>query len=532
MDDAKLETLKKIIKPFISPGELRSEADLLLIEERIKQVKFIEELTKEYNSRQFMEALCRSFTVEVLAPYERLITFGELNFRFFIVLYGSLKILVPEFKSAKDMTQKDMKDSLARRLSLPQTSFLNFKLTKDRNLVLKLKELLGQKPSIVRRNTLKFDMDYLKKLGTISVMKEKSKLLSGDSYGEQCLTSEKPRDSTAETREVTVCLSLEKETFLRIKSEEEDRRIKERSFFLQKLPIFASLQKKNIMKIVQYFSVHNYVKNQLVYRDKMPADCIYFIETGEFQLSKTHNQSVKKIIEGPLGFVSSHKSLLKIENAREIKYTQSLQVAIRGRLEMLGYEEYLSKSALRTHTCKCISPSGTLYAIKTHDFKQRVNDPESINFLNNRYKFDVDHENHISTAGSIVSKMHRSESKPSAPDLTSFGRGKNYMKILIDTMHVKRKNHVKSCSTTQSPLYCFNFDKSPKDFKKNSQVRIQSNRFMGKTLEESFIKAKERIKRVPPPNFMTGIRDMNRSYDKSFRADNSTRRTHNLSSIY
>lgn len=366
MDDAKLETLKKVIKPYISPGELRSETDLLLIEERIKQVKFIEELTKEYNSRQFMEDLCRSFTVEVLAPYERLVTFGELNFKFFIVLHGSLKILVPEFKSAKDMTQKDMKDSLARRLSLPQTSFLNFKLAKDRNLVFQLKELLGQKPSVIRRNTLKFDMDYLKKLGTISEMKEKSKLLPGDSYGEQCLTSEKPRDSTAETREVTVCLSLEKEAFLKIKSEEEDRRIKERVFFLQKLPIFVSLQKKSIMKIVQYFSVYNYVKNQLVYRDKMPADCIYFIETGEFQLSKTHGQSVKKIIDTPLGFASSQKSLLKIENAREIKYTQSLQVAIRGRLEMLGYEEYLSKSSLRTHTCKCISPSGTLYSIKTH----------------------------------------------------------------------------------------------------------------------------------------------------------------------
>lgn len=150
--------------------------------------------------------------------------------------------------------------------------------------------------------------------------------------------------------------------------------------------------------------------------------------------------------------------------------------------------------------------------------------------MNNRYKFDVDLESHTSTAGSIVSKMHRSESKPSVPDLMSLGRGKNYMKILIDTMHEKKKNHVKSCSSTKSPLHYYNFDKSPKDLKNNSHVKVQTHRFVGKTPETTFIKARERIKRVPPPNFMTGIRD--RGYDKGFRADNSTRRNHNLSNIY
>lgn len=364
MDESKLETLKNVIKPFISPGELRSEADLLVIEERIKQSKFIEELTKEYNSRQFMDALCRSFIIEVLAPYERLTTFGELNYKFYIVLHGSLKVLVPEFKSSKDMTQKEMKDSLIRRLSLPTSSFLNFKVTKDRSLVSQIKEILGQKP-LVFRVAPKFDMDYMKKLGTISVMKEKSKLLPGDSYGEQFLSSEKPRDSTVETREVTICASLDKETYQKIIANEEERRTIERVNFLRKLPIFNSIPKKNLLKLVQYFSVYAFIKNQLVYRDKMPADFVYFIESGEFQLSKPHDESVKKVIEAPLGFASSQNSLIRIENAREIKYTKSLQVAIRSKLEMLGYEEYLSKNPLRAHTCKCISPFGVLYAIKT-----------------------------------------------------------------------------------------------------------------------------------------------------------------------
>lgn len=365
MDDENLETLKNIINPYIKLGEQRSEDDIIKIKGHIKKVKFIEDLTNEYNSWQFMDALCRNISIEVFAPFERLSTFGELNFKFFIVLHGSCKVLVPEFKSSKDMSQKEMKDSLIRRLSLPTTSFLNFKLTKDRSLVFQLRELLGQNAKNYRRSTLRFDMDYMRKLGTISVMKEKEKLFPGNSYGEQYLLIEKPRDSTVETLEITICAVIDKETFIRIKTEEVERRTIERVGFLRKLPIFSHLPKKNIMKIIQYFSVQHFIKNQLVYRDKMPADYVYFIENGEFQLSKTHDELVKKIIEGPSGFMSSQKSLIRIEKAREIKYSQSLQVAIRGRLEMLGYEEYLSKSVLRTHTCKCISSSGILYAIKT-----------------------------------------------------------------------------------------------------------------------------------------------------------------------
>ena len=188
---------------------------------------------------------------------------------------------------------------------------------------------------------------------------------ANDSFGELALINDKPRANTIEATEFTILAVLTKEDFSRILLAEAEKNMDEKVDFLQKLPIFAGSSKNTLQKLSYFFNQLSYIKNQVVYRDNMPSDMIYFIEEGEFQVSINQDQISKKIIEVPTGFVSNQKSLIKIDKAREVKQSYQLQVVIRSRYDILGYEEYVSGQALRVHCCKCISSVGRLYAIKS-----------------------------------------------------------------------------------------------------------------------------------------------------------------------
>jgi hypothetical protein len=141
------------------------------------------------------------------------------------------------------------------------------------------------------------------------------------------------------------------------------QKLQEKLFFLQKLPIFTGISKQSLHKLSEYFIELKYVKNQIVYKQNSPVTMIYFIQTGEFQVYKNTEKPIKKIIEVPSEFLSSQKSLIRIENAREIKHSYQTQVFIKEKNEILGYDDYHNHQETMTHNCKCISLEGSLYGI-------------------------------------------------------------------------------------------------------------------------------------------------------------------------
>ena len=360
MDKNKLEELKEIIQPFTKSGSNRSESDLSTILSYISNTALIKQITEESSSSTIPLDICKALTIEVFEPGQRVVNFGEIGKKFYIILSGKLKALVPEINSSSHSSSKNNISALSRKNSLLEIDFKRQRSLLRTDLAT-IKEITGL-ASTSRKTSMIFDLDFLKHVGTIEDLKSVCTMGPGESFGELALISEKPRAATIECQELSVLAVLTKQEFTRILSAEAERNLNAKVAFLESLPLLAGVSKPTLQKLSYYFKKQRFVKGQHVYRDNLPVDMIYFVDEGEFQVYRNKEQ-LKKVIEVPSGFLSSQKSLIKIENARDVKQCYQLQVAIRGRCEMLGYEEYLTSQNLRNHTCRCISLSGSLYCI-------------------------------------------------------------------------------------------------------------------------------------------------------------------------
>lgn len=363
MENNKLEDIKKLIKPFTNPGSERSEENIQKIKEIITQSKSIQKLLKEGSSTDFLIEISKALTLEIFEPGENIMNYGEIGSKYYLLIYGEVSIKVPEKVKSPEASPIN---SQTLKLGF-ENDLLYKKLSSEEIFQLKeIKETLS-KQIVVRRNTVKVDVEFLKKTGDYELI-EVSRIYPVVGFGELALLSDKPRAATITAIEFSIVAVLSKIDFNKILSKESEKNLQEKVNFLQKLPLFSSMAKQSLQKLSYYFEIQKYCKNQYVYREDTPIDMVYFIESGDFQIYKNQNQLSKKIIDSPGGFLSNQKSLLKIEKARDIKQSFKLQVAIRGVNEMLGYEDYINNHEYRTHVCRCISNAGVLYGIKLKVF--------------------------------------------------------------------------------------------------------------------------------------------------------------------
>jgi hypothetical protein len=146
----------------------------------------------------------------------------------------------------------------------------------------------------------------------------------------------------------------------------------------------------------------------------------------------------------------------------------------------------------------------------------------------------LEREKFLEGAGKFMSSMSKLDSKPVIPQLNSLTRGDEYLKNLISSMHEKKIEKKGSSLAPSSP---WNYPSV--DYSFLQKPRKAFDKFKGRSLsprssdvQVQVVKVKERIKRVPPPNFMIGMRDLQRAYDQDIRIEQTPARSRNLSSIY
>jgi len=152
--------------------------------------------------------------------------------------------------------------------------------------------------------------------------------------------------------------------------------------------------------------------------------------------------------------------------------------------------------------------------------------------LQARIESNVEREKFLEGAGKVVTSMSKTESKP-VIQISSLARGDEYLKNLISSMHEK-KTDKKTVNVPSTPWRNLSVDYSFLD-----KPRKVASNFKGSSLSPKgsdaplpMIRVKERLRRVPPPNFMMGMRDLQRVYDHDIRPEQSTQRSRNMSSIY
>ena len=150
--------------------------------------------------------------------------------------------------------------------------------------------------------------------------------------------------------------------------------------------------------------------------------------------------------------------------------------------------------------------------------------------MNSRVKIEEKRNKSLENADRIVSSMNKSELRPIMSKNQTMERDDHYAMKLSESMSEK-KDKKKIFSTPESPWNYPCLDLSFKEIPKQPPFKHKLGKLSPKSSELPLNKIKERIRRVPPPNFMIGMRDLHKVYESDPRIDFIPKHSRNLSSI-
>ena len=365
MESSQIEEIKLIIRPFTRRAGCRSGSDISSIGKILSNIKFLRRISEENNSNSIFSDVAQVLTIEIFQAGECIVNYGEFGDKFYILLLGELNVLIPVISRSAPSSDQDL-SKIISQLSIVQTSEERQKFKQQKRATIKeIRELEGPGIQFSNKGPINLDLDYLKKLGKIEEMQQVGILSPGDSFGELALLKDKPRAATIQAKTVSVLAVLSKESFNSVLSHEAEKELKEKVNFLCKLPIFKNYSRQAVQQLSFYFEELRFIKGQYIYKENSISDYVYLVYEGEVKMFKTKQNSLRKVIVRSANYSSDGKPLLKLDNARELKYGFQMQVVIKGKNEVFGYENCINNDPLRHESCCCLSGQAIIYAIKS-----------------------------------------------------------------------------------------------------------------------------------------------------------------------
>ena len=178
----------------------------------------------------------------------------------------------------------------------------------------------------------------------------------GDKFGERALKYGIPRAASVQCLTNCSFCVLEKSQFKQIFDKFFDKKFSLLTEMLKTLPIFKGHSNNFIQKLGYFFRSKKFLKGSVIYNEGDPANEIFFIQEGQFILSRKFTKSLGK-----------DRKLLKAK-----KHNFSIQLACLTRFELFGDEEILSGLDFRINSCVCNSNEGTLFIASKETFLKSI----------------------------------------------------------------------------------------------------------------------------------------------------------------
>ena len=61
------------------------------------------------------------------------------------------------------------------------------------------------------------------------------------------------------------------------------KRIKKKVDFFQQIPVFAAMSRRNVWRFIEKMTKKQFIHNQVVYKEGMPANSVFIVISGEFE---------------------------------------------------------------------------------------------------------------------------------------------------------------------------------------------------------------------------------------------------------
>lgn len=177
--------------------------------------------------------------------------------------------------------------------------------------------------------------------------------------------------------------------------------------FLSTIPFLSGLSRKYIQKIISFFKVRRFKRNEVVFKENEKPNYVYFIEEGEFTVIKNSRISTP-----------SPSRLYREPIMKDIVARQKL--AILGKGETMGEEDVVMKKNFRSYGCECCSNAAKVLMISAYDFLNYLAKTEDVvDILKKRCEEKMNNRNTISRINSETLKMRLPSPKPPISPLVS-----------------------------------------------------------------------------------------------------------------
>eukprot|EP00347_Sterkiella_histriomuscorum_P015778 403355716 len=214
---------------------------------------------------------------------------------------------------------------------------------------------------------------------------EISQLGNGQSFGELALIEQKPRMASIRCIQNTHFAVISKQDYIKVLGIIERKKYNERIQFLRQLPYFSQLTKTSLGKLTYQFIDLKTIKNQVLYREGEPAEYVYIVKDGQFEVTRMEKDrpigqdnkaiggmSTKEILENPLRSmkVSNTKSLI---NTGKNNKTHKVYLFKLEKGNLIGDEDMVNHDEIYSTTVICCSLNGLVGAMKREDFMRIEN---------------------------------------------------------------------------------------------------------------------------------------------------------------
>ncbi|KAL4482469.1 hypothetical protein ABPG72_001445 [Tetrahymena utriculariae] len=203
-------------------------------------------------------------------------------------------------------------------------------------------------------------------------------LKSGETFGELAIIDSKPRGATIVCLEDCDFIVFEKNSFIKILKDQETQKLRNEINQLTKIYLFKDFSLNLLKNLYLLFSVNNYQRGDVIYREGEESDKLYIIREGEFKISKKFEYNLDEV------------KVNKLNNNEKMKKVKVLDIGLIGKFQSLGEEEFF-EGIQREVTVTCVSKDAVIMAINKKDLLKKMSyDQNSVRLMQSRAreKFD------------------------------------------------------------------------------------------------------------------------------------------------
>ncbi|KAL4452894.1 hypothetical protein ABPG74_002459 [Tetrahymena malaccensis] len=195
---------------------------------------------------------------------------------------------------------------------------------------------------------------------------------SGTAFGELALVYNKERAATIICLQDTHLAYIEKEHFIQIFSQKEERRIQLQAEYIGKLPLFSNFSFQFLRDLYYNTISHKCKKGETIFQEDSSPDNVYIIKKGEFGIFKKFQvlNQVSDCIQVGKNEQLEVKSVNPLFHKKIIK-KKEIKIMSLGEYEIIGDSD-LVQSRNREYSLKCTSLEGELLVIKREYFEEKI----------------------------------------------------------------------------------------------------------------------------------------------------------------